>query len=73
MLESSKVHAWKNKPGLIFLRGIVERFVKKNLYNIHDAEVIKDTKSLYNHLKKYLDEQGKWIFVIERILILMWA
>lgn len=58
-VESWKVHGWENKPGFVFLRGIIDRFVKKNIYEKYDGQIGGDAKTFHSYIQTYLKKQGK--------------
>lgn len=58
-VEAWKVHGWENKPGLTFIRGIIDRFVKKNIYEKYDGQIGSDAKTFYSYIQTHLKKQGK--------------
>ena len=45
---------WEKKPGIYFLRTLVDKFIKRFHQGRHEGELIEDTQYVYTNVKGYL-------------------
>ncbi len=57
LLERHKLHAYENKPWIFFIRAIIDRFIKKNIFEIHDGELSSDTRNLYDTVRGFFQKE----------------
>ncbi len=56
-LESHKLHAWENKPYLFFVRGILDRFIYKNLFDSHAGPLASDVRNFYDRSRTFFNKE----------------
>lgn len=57
LVERHKLHAWENKPYIVFFRIWMDRFVYKNFYEQHFGEVSSATRSFYEAVRSLFQKE----------------
>lgn len=55
--EKHKLHQFENKPYIFFFRALVDRFIYKNLLEMHEGELSADIRNLYDRVRSFLQKE----------------
>ncbi|HLD87534.1 MAG TPA: hypothetical protein VJB12_05740 [Candidatus Nanoarchaeia archaeon] len=56
-LERHKLHAWENKPYIFFVRGIIDRFLYRNLWEADAGPLASDVRNFYDHARAFFNKE----------------
>ena len=57
LLERHKLHQFENKPYIFFIRSVIDRFMYKNLMDMHEGELTADIKGFHDRLRSFLQKE----------------
>ncbi len=57
LLERHKLHAYENKPYIFFIRGIIDRFIHKNLFDMHEGPLSSDARNFYDTIRGFFQKE----------------
>src|SRR3989338_5391113 len=56
LLERHNIHAWENKPYIFFVRGIIDRFIHKTLFDVDAGPLASDVRNLYDRTRGFFQK-----------------
>ena len=57
LLDRHRLHAYEYKPYIYFFRAIVDRFIYKNLLDMHEGPLAADVRNLYDHVRTFFQKE----------------